>query len=89
MQPIMVWPAMNSTLNSNYLYNSNMVVLSEYIQIAAAGIYSIALFYTIVTFRRTKRLDQISRLNDIMGDLLNDIMGDLRDLDRGVIKILF
>ena len=38
-----------------------MVVLPEYIQIAA-GIYAIALFYTIVTFRRSKRLDQIGTL---------------------------
>ena len=45
-----------------------MVVLSEYIQIAA-GIYAIALFYSIVTFRRSKRIDQIGTLNGIMSDL--------------------
>ena len=45
-----------------------MVVLSEYIQIAT-GIYAIALFYTIVTFRRSKRIDQIGTLNGIMSDL--------------------
>jgi hypothetical protein len=53
-----------------------MSIPSEYIQIVSAGIYSIALFYTIVTFRRTKRLDQIS--------LLNKIFSDLRELDREV-----
>ena len=56
-----------------------MAIPSEYIQIVSAGIYSIALFYTIVTFRRTKRLDQIS--------LLNKIFSDLRDLDREIANI--
>jgi len=56
-----------------------MAIPSEYIQIVSAGIYSIALFYTIVTFRRTKRLDQIS--------LLNKIFSDLRELDREVANI--
>jgi hypothetical protein len=56
-----------------------MAIPSEYIQIVSAGIYSIALFYTIVTFRRTKRLDQIS--------LLNKIFGDLRELDREVANV--
>jgi len=56
-----------------------MVIHSEYIQIVSAGIYSIALFYTIITFRRTKKLDQIS--------LLNKIFSDLRELDREVVSI--
>ncbi len=56
-----------------------MAIPSEYIQIVSAGIYSIALFYTIVTFRRTKRLDQIS--------LLNKNFSDLRELDREVASI--
>ena len=56
-----------------------MVIPSEYIQIVSAGIYSIALFYTIITFRRTKKLDQIS--------LLNKIFSDLRELDREVVSI--
>jgi hypothetical protein len=56
-----------------------MAIPSEYVQIATAGIYSIALFYTIVTFRRTKRLDQIT--------LSNNIFSDLRDLDRELAKI--
>ncbi len=56
-----------------------VITTSEYIQIVSAGIYSIALFYTIVTFRRTKRLDQIS--------LLNNIFSDLRELDRELASI--
>jgi hypothetical protein len=56
-----------------------MVILADYIQIIAAGIYAIALFYTIVTFRRTKRLDQIT--------LSDTTFSDLRDLDREVAKI--
>ena len=51
-----------------------IIIPSEYVQIITAGIYAIALFYTIVTFRRTKRLDQIT--------LSNNIFNDLRDLDR-------
>jgi hypothetical protein len=44
-----------------------MVVLttSDYIQIIAAGIYAGALFYTVVTFRRSKKLDQITQTNMI------------------------
>ena len=41
--------------------------------------YATALFYAIVTFRRTKRLDQIT--------LLNKIFGDLRELDRELASI--
>ena len=67
------------TLKSHYLHKSDMVALSEYIQIAAAGIYATALFYTIVTFGHSKRLDQIGTLNGIMVDL--------RDLDRKLTKI--
>jgi hypothetical protein len=37
------------------------------------------LFYTIVTFRRTKRLDQIT--------LSNTIFGELRQLDRELAKM--
>src|SRR5215475_5180063 len=45
-----------------------MVVLttSDYIQIIAAGIYAAALFYTVITFRRSKKLDQITQTNVIM-----------------------
>jgi hypothetical protein len=56
-----------------------VIIPSEYFQIITAGIYAIALFYTIVTFRRTKRLDQIT--------LSNNIFNDLRDLDRELAKI--
>jgi hypothetical protein len=47
------------------------IMPSEYIQIIAAGIYAVALFYTVVTFRRTKRSDQITQINIIMADLRN------------------
>jgi hypothetical protein len=45
-----------------------MVILttSDYIQIIAAGIYAAALFYTVITFRRSKKLDQITQTNIIM-----------------------
>ena len=56
-----------------------VIIPSEYFQIITAGIYAIALFYTIVTFRRTKRLDQIT--------LSNNIFNDLRDVDRELAKI--
>jgi hypothetical protein len=39
---------------------------SDYIQILVAAIYAIALFYTIVTFQRSKRLDQIASLGDVI-----------------------
>jgi hypothetical protein len=52
---------------------------SDYIQVIAAVIYAIALFYTIVTFQRSKRLDQISSLGDVMKEL--------RDVDRELAKI--
>jgi hypothetical protein len=52
---------------------------SDYIQFIAALIYAIALFYTIVTFRRSKRLDQITSLGDVMKEL--------RDVDRELAKI--
>jgi hypothetical protein len=56
-----------------------MITTAEYIQIIAAGIYAIALFYTIITFRRTKRLDQIT--------LSDRIFSELRELDRELAKI--
>jgi hypothetical protein len=56
-----------------------MVTIAEYIQIIAAGIYAIALFYTIITFRRSKRFDQIT--------LSDRIFSDLRELDRELTKI--
>jgi hypothetical protein len=56
-----------------------MVISAEYIQIISAGIYAAALFFTIVTFRRTKRLDQIT--------LSNNIFSELRNLDLELAKI--
>jgi hypothetical protein len=56
-----------------------VITTAEYIQIIAAGIYATALFYTIVTFRRTKRLDQIA--------LSDRIFSELRELDRELTKI--
>ena len=56
-----------------------VITTAEYIQIIAAGIYATALFYTIVTFRRSKRLDQIT--------LSDRIFSDLRELDRELAKI--
>lgn len=52
---------------------------SDYIQILVAGIYTIALVYTIVTFRRSKKLDQITSLGDVMKEL--------RDVEREMAKI--
>jgi hypothetical protein len=55
------------------------ITTAEYIQIIAAGIYAAALFYTIVTYRRSKRIDQIT-----LGDR---IFHGRRELDRELIKI--
>jgi hypothetical protein len=43
-----------------------IITTSDYIQIIAAGIYAAALFYTVITFRRSKKLDQITQTNIIM-----------------------
>jgi hypothetical protein len=56
-----------------------MVLSSEYIQIISAGIYAAALFFTIITFRRTKRLDQIS--------LSDTVFKELRNLDLELAKV--
>jgi hypothetical protein len=56
-----------------------MAIASEFIQIIVAAIYAITLFYTIVTFQRSKKLDQITSLGDVMNEL--------RDVDRGLAKI--
>jgi hypothetical protein len=56
-----------------------MVTSSEYIQIISATIYAAALFITIITFRRTKRLDQIT--------LSDNIFKDLRNLDLELAKV--
>ena len=52
---------------------------SDYIQIIVAIIYAIALFYTVVTFKRTKELDQIT--------ITETIFNDLWQLDRELSKI--
>ena len=55
------------------------ITTAEYIQIIAAAIYATALFYTIVTFRRSKKLDQIT--------LSDRIFHELRELDRELANI--
>jgi hypothetical protein len=47
---------------------------SDYIQIIVAIIYAVALYYTVVTFKRSKELDQIT--------ITETIFNDLRQLDR-------
>jgi hypothetical protein len=42
---------------------------SDYLQVIVAVIYAMALFYTIITFRRSKRIDQIASLGDVMKEL--------------------
>jgi hypothetical protein len=58
-----------------------MIVLTapDYLQIVTAAIYAAALFYTILTFRRSKRLDQLT--------ITNEIFLELRNLDRELAKI--
>ena len=56
-----------------------MVTTSDYIQIISAVIYAGALFFTIITFRRTKRLDQIA--------LSENIFKELRNLDLELSKV--
>ena len=56
-----------------------VITTAEYVQIIAAGIYATALFYTIVTFRRSKRLDQLA--------LSDRIFAELRELDKQLAKI--
>ncbi len=55
------------------------ITTAEYIQIIAAGIYATALFYTVVTYRRSKRIDQIA--------LSDRIFSELRELDRELTKM--
>jgi hypothetical protein len=55
------------------------ITTAEYIQVIAAGIYATALFYTIVTYRRSKRIDQIT--------ISEHIFDGLRELDRELTKI--
>ena len=48
-------------------------------KIIVAIIYAVALFYTVITFRRSKELDQIK--------ITETIFNDLRQLDRELSKI--
>jgi hypothetical protein len=52
---------------------------SDYIQIIVAIIYALALYYTVVTFKRTKELDQIT--------ITETIFNDLRELGRELSKL--
>jgi hypothetical protein len=56
-----------------------MLTTSDYIQIIVSVIYAIALFYTVITFKRTKELDQIT--------ITETIFKDLREIDRELSKI--
>ena len=58
----------NSKIIPSSPISRGMVVMttSDYIQIITAGIYAAALFYTVITFRRSKKLDQITQTNVIM-----------------------
>ena len=56
-----------------------MAIDSELIQIIVSAIYAITLFYTIDTFQRSKRVDQITSLGDVMNEL--------RDVDRELAKM--
>jgi hypothetical protein len=51
-----------------------LLTSSDYIQIIVAIIYAVALFYTVMTFKRSKELDQIR--------VTETIFNDLRQLDR-------
>ncbi len=50
------------------------LISSDYIQIIVAIIYAVALYYTVITFKRSKELDQIR--------VTETIFNDLRQLDR-------
>jgi hypothetical protein len=56
-----------------------MLTSSDYIQVIVSVIYAIALFYTVITFKRTKELDQIK--------ITETIFNDLRESDRELSKI--
>ena len=56
-----------------------MAISPELIQIIVAAIYALTLFYTIITFQRSKRVDQITSSGDVMNEL--------RDVDRELEKI--
>jgi hypothetical protein len=51
-----------------------VLTTSDYVQIIVAVIYAVALYYTVITFKRSKELDQIR--------VTETIFNDLRQLDR-------
>ena len=56
-----------------------LLISSDYIQIIVAIIYAVALFYTVLTFKRSKELDQIR--------VTETIFNDIRQLDRELSKL--
>jgi len=56
-----------------------MLTSSDYIQIIVSVIYAVALYYTVLTFKRSKELDQIS--------ITETIFRDIRDLDMELSKL--
>ena len=56
-----------------------LLTSSDYIQIIVAIIYAVALFYTVLTFKRSKELDQIR--------VTETIFNDIRHLDRELSKL--
>ena len=56
-----------------------LLTSSDYIQIIVAVIYAVALYYTVMTFKRSKELDQIR--------VTETIFNDIRQLDRELSKL--
>lgn len=56
-----------------------LLTSSDYIQIIVAVIYAVALYYTVITFKRSKELDQIR--------VTETIFNDIRQLDRELSKL--
>lgn len=56
-----------------------LLTSSDYIQIIVAIIYAVALYYTVLTFKRSKELDQIR--------VTETIFNDIRQLDRELSKL--
>jgi len=56
-----------------------LLTSSDYIQIIVAIIYAVALYYTVITFKRSKELDQIR--------ITETIFNDLRQPDRELSKL--
>lgn len=56
-----------------------LLTSSDYIQIIVAIIYAVALYYTVITFKRSKELDQIR--------VTETIFNDIRQLDGELSKL--